>query len=122
MSSKFVHSFALFLQPLVLLMDMFLFCAYKNAILHTHVCTWKLVGFIDFIITWTPDVRDFTSSCPTLFLFQDPSQSTILHVVVMFPQPPLICDSFSVFRNFFLRILSCRNSNDKVQWLCYLSS
>lgn len=35
-----------------------------------------------------------------LFLFQDAMQGSTLHLVVMFPQIPLSCDSFSDFLCF----------------------
>lgn len=34
------------------------------------------------------------------FLFQDPIQDTILHILVMFPWAPLGCDTFSDLPSF----------------------
>lgn len=39
-----------------------------------------------------------------LFLFQDPMQDAILHLVVMSPWAPLGCDGFSDFPDFFMTL------------------
>lgn len=59
---------------------------YQGTLVQTKKPTWNI------IINHTPDLLDFTIFYTSvLFLFQDPT----LHIVIMAPKVPLVCNSFS---------------------------